>query len=111
MAEHIEAIEQPINQISKLTEQKPASVNPVVWWTQEQEKRADQLSNTATFFMAQRVKPAEKSGGKAYRKYVAELTLLQQILFYSAQAKKNNAVSNVAKLTSLLAEFKEVYFD
>jgi hypothetical protein len=81
-----------------------------VWWRQEKEKWANQLSKTATFFMAHQIEPADKGDGRAYRKYVTEMTLLQEILFYSAQSKKSDALSNIAKLKSLLAEFKKVYF-
>lgn len=61
--------------------------------------------------MAQRVKPVDKTKGKAYEEYIKKVTLLHKMLVYSMKAKQTTDLSNTEKLRTLLAEFKDVYFD
>ncbi len=111
MAEHITTIEKSMKQITELSKQEPANMNQVVRWVENKEVHADKLSEIVTYyFMAQRVKPADKSDAGAYQKYVEKLTSLHQILVFSMKAKQTTDLSNVEKLKTLLQEFRSAYF-
>jgi nickel superoxide dismutase len=70
------------------------------------------LSDIVTYyFLAQRIKPVEKTQDKTYEQYIKKLILLHEILVYNMKAKQTTDLSNVEKLKSLSAEFKEIYFD
>jgi hypothetical protein len=59
------------------------------------------------YSMDEQPKSTAKSDAEAYGEHSTKVILLQQILFYSARAKKTNALSNVEQLTSLLAELNQ----
>jgi len=61
------------------------------------------------YFMAQRVKPADKDDVYAYNEYVKKVTLLHEMLVYSMKAKQTTDLANVEKLRSLLKEFHQAY--
>jgi nickel superoxide dismutase len=112
IAEHITTIEKSMKQIAELSEAKKPNMNQIVRWVQSKDKHADDISHIVTYyFMAQRIKPVEKSEGKAYAKYVKKLTLLHEMLVYSMKAKQTTDLSNVEKLRTSLADFKTTYFE
>ena len=111
MAEHITTIEKSMMQITELPKQESPNVNQIVRWVDNKEKHCDELSHIVTYyFMAQRVKPAEKSQGAAYEEYIKKLTLLHELLVYSMKAKQTTELSTIEKLRSLLSEFRASYF-
>ena len=111
IAEHITTIEKSMNEIRKLSEQDKPNMNQIVRWVQNKEEHADELGHIVTYyFMAQRVKPTQKTEGKKYDEYVKKLTLLHKMLISSMQAKQTIDVANVEKLRSLLEEFRSLYF-
>lgn len=111
MAEHITTIEKAIRQIVMLSERDEPNTNQIVRWVQNKEKHADELSHIVTYyFMSQRIKPAEKTSGKAYAEYTKQLTLLHKILVYTMKIRQTTDLANVEKLRSLLDEFKTEYF-
>jgi nickel superoxide dismutase len=111
LAEHITTIEKSMKQITELSQEDNPNFNQLVRWVQNKEKHADDTSHIVTYyFMAQRVKPVDKTKGKAYEEYVKKLTLLHEMLVYSMKAKQTTDLANVEKLRSLLAEFNSVYF-
>jgi len=86
-------------------------MNQIIRWVHNKEKHADELSHIVTYyFMAQRIKPADKAKGKAYEEYVKKLTLLHKMLVYSMKAKQTTDFSNVEKLRTLSTEFRTAYF-
>ena len=111
IAEHITTIEKSMNEIRKLSEQDKPNMNQIVRWVQNKDKHADDMSRIITYyFMAQRVKPANKADADAYGEYVKKLTLLHKMLVYSMKAKQTTELANVEKLRSLLTEFHLAYF-
>ena len=111
IAEHIKTIEKSMKQITELSQENKPNMNQVVRWVQNKEEHADDIGHIVTFyFMAQRIKPVDKSDGKAHAEYIGKLTLLHEMLVYSMKAKQTTDLSNVAKLRSLLKEFEAAYF-
>ncbi len=112
IAENIKTIEKSMKQITKLSQEDKPDMNRIVRWVQNKEKHADDTSHIITYyFMAQRIKTVEKADGKAYEKYVKNLTLLHKMLVYSMKAKQTTDLSNVEKLRTLLTEFQTAYFE
>ncbi len=112
MAEHITTIEKSMNMINQLSSEGKPNMNQIVRWVQNKETHADDLSNIVTYyFMAQRIKPVEKTDPNAYEKYVSKLTLLHQILVTSMKAKQTTDLSETKQLTDLLAQFKKAYYE
>ena len=111
MAEHITTIEKSMMQITELSKQESPNMNQIVRWVNNKENHCDQLSHIVTYyFMAQRIKPTDKSQGRAYQEYIRKLTLLHEILVYSMKAKQTTELSCIEKLRMLLTEFRTVYF-
>ena len=87
-------------------------MNQLVRWIQNKETHADELSHIITYyFMAQRLKPAEKTDAGEYEKYLEKLTLLHQMLVSSMKAKQTNDLSITNQLTELLKNFKKAYYE
>jgi len=111
IAENITTIEKSMRQITQLSKEAQPDMNQLVRWVQNKEKHADDTSHILTYyFMAQRVKPADKTDTKAYNEYVKKLVLLHEMLISSMKAKQTTDLSHVEKLKTLLAEFNDAYF-
>jgi len=112
IAENITTVEKSMKQIMELPQKDKPNMNQIVRWVQNKEEHADDIGHIVTFyFMAQRIKPVDRTDGKAYAKYVKKLTLLHEMLVYSMKAKQTTDLSNVEKLRALLKEFKSAYFE
>ncbi len=112
LAEHITTIEKSMKQIVELSAKEKPDMNQIVRWVNNKESHADELSHIVTYyFMAQRIKPADKAESDSYQEYIRKLTLLHEMLVYSMKAKQTTELSNVEKLRTLLAEFQAVYFE
>jgi nickel superoxide dismutase len=112
LAEHVTTIEKSMKQITRLSQEDNPNFNQIVRWVQNKEQHADELGHIVTYyFMAQRVKPVDKTKGEAHEKYIKKLTLLHEMLVYSMKAKQTTDLSNVEKLKTLSAEFRAVYLD
>ena len=110
ISEHIITIEKSMKQITELSGQDKPDMNQIVRWVQNKDEHADELSHIVTYyFMAQRVKPAEKTDADAYSEYVKKLTLLHKMLVYSMKSKQTTDLAHVEKLRSLLTEFHLAY--
>jgi len=111
IAEHITTIEKSMKQITELSGKDKPNMNQIVRWVDNKEKHADELSHIVTYyFMAQRLRPLDKSRGKAYEEYIKKLTLLHEMLIYSMKAKQTTDLSNVERLKDSLAKFRAAYF-
>jgi nickel superoxide dismutase len=111
IAENITTVEKSMKQIIELSQENKPNMNQIVRWVQNKEEHADDIGHIVTFyFMAQRIKPVDRTNGKAYAEYVKKLTLLHEMLVYSMKAKQTTDLSNVEKLRKLLAEFQSAYF-
>lgn len=110
MAENITTIEKSMKQITELSQESKPNMNQIVRWVQNKEEHADEIGHIVTFyFMSQRIKPVDRTDGKAYAEYVRKLTLLHEMLVYSMKAKQTTDLSNVARLRALLKEFETAY--
>jgi len=110
IAENITTIKKSMELITELSKDDKPNMNQIVRWVQNKEKHADDTSHIITYyFMAQRLKPADKADTKAYNEYLKKLALLHEMLVYSMKAKQTTDLSHVEKLRSLLAEFEDAY--
>ncbi len=111
IAEHITTVEKSIKLIEDLSAQEKPNMNQLVRWVNNKDAHADEISHIVSYyFLAQRVKPAEKTDLKAYNEYIEKLTLLHHMLVYSMKAKQTTDTANVEKLRTLLSRFHEAYF-
>jgi nickel superoxide dismutase len=110
MEEHIRTIEKAVNQINALSVEQDKNFNQLVRWIMNKESHADQMSDIVTqYFMKQRIKPEQQEDAEAYKQYVRKLTLLHNIMVYSMKCKQTVELAHVAKLKSLLSEFRVAY--
>ena len=110
IAENITTIEKSMKLIAELSKSDKPNMNQMVRWVQNKENHADDTSHIITYyFMAQRLKPADKSDTKAYDEHVNKLVLLHKMLTSSMKAKQTTDLSHVKKLRALLAEFQDAY--
>jgi len=110
IAENITTIEKSMKLITELSKDDKSNMNQLVRWVQNKENHADDTSHIITYyFMAQRLKPADKSDTRAYDEYVNKLVLLHKMLTSSMKAKQTTDLSHVEKLRALLAEFQDAY--
>jgi nickel superoxide dismutase len=110
IAENVTTIEKSITQLTELSKESVPNYNQIVRWVENKEKHADDTSHIITYyFMAQRIKPAEKTDSAAYDDYVKKLTLLHQMLIECMKAKQTTDPATVARLRAQLAEFEQLY--
>ena len=111
ISEHITTIEKSMKQVTELSQRDDSNMNQIVRWIQNKEKHADDISHIVThYFMAQRIKPVDKTDAVHYELYVKKLTLLHEMLLYSMKAKQTTDLSYVEKLRGFLSEFRKAYF-
>ena len=111
MAEHITTIEKSMKLIDQISGEKEPQMNQIVRWVKNKETHADELAHIITYyFMAQRVKPAEKTDTRKQQDYLTKLTLLHRMLVTSMKAKQTTDLSTTKQLTELLANFKKAYY-
>jgi nickel superoxide dismutase len=110
IAENITTIEKAMKSIEELSAQQKPNMNQIVRWVNVKDEHAEDIAHIISYyFMSQRITPVEKSDATGYEKYVKQLTLLHEMLVYSVKAKQTTDLANVAKLRSLLAEFRTSY--
>ena len=110
LEEHVTTMEKSMKVIQELSKEQQPNWNQLVRWVSNKEAHADELTEIVTFyFMAQRVKPADPTDAAAHAKYVKELTLLHQMVFYAMKAKQTTDLEHCAKLRELIASFKASY--
>jgi nickel superoxide dismutase len=110
IAENITTIEKAMKSIEELLAGQKPNMNQIVRWVNTKEEHAEDIAHIASFyFMAQRIKPADKSDAAGYEKYIKQLTLLHEMIIYSMRAKQTTDLANVEKLRLLLADFRSAY--
>jgi nickel superoxide dismutase len=111
ISEDIDTVEKSMREIIELSSAEEKDYNSIVRWVDNKEIHADRISETVTYyFMAQRVKPADKEDHEGYAKYVTELKLLHELMLCSMKAKQTTDLANVDKMRSILAEFRKEYY-
>lgn len=110
LEEHIATIEKAMGQITEISKADDVNYNQLVRWTTTKEAHAEKIQHIVTqYFMTQRVKPAERSDGAKYRKYVKELTLLHGMLVAAMKSKQTTDTGHTANLKSLVKDFRQSY--
>ena len=110
LEEHVTTVEKAMKKIEELSAAQSPNYNQIVRWVGNKEHHADEISEIVTYyFMAQRVKPAEKKSEAAYSKYLGELTSLHEMVVYSMKAKQTTDPKNVERLRALIKQFKASY--
>lgn len=113
LEEHVTTIEKSMKLIDELSASSPESnTNQIVRWVENKEQHADELTDIVVkYFLQQRVKPASSNSGAAYAKYTQQLTLCHGLLVTSMKAKQTTDLAHVAKLRSLIGQFKRSYLN
>jgi nickel superoxide dismutase len=110
IAENITTIEKAMKSIEELSAQQKPNMNQIVRWVNTKDEHAEDIAHIVSYyFMAQRITPADKSDAAGYEKYIKQLTLLHEMLIYSTKAKQTTDLTNVEKLRSLWADFRNAY--
>jgi nickel superoxide dismutase len=110
LEEHVTTMEKAMKTLEALSAAQSPNYNQIVRWVRNKEHHADEVSEIVTYyFMAQRVKPAEKKSEETYSKYVGELTALHEMVVYSMKAKQTTDLKNVDRLRALIRQFKASY--
>jgi nickel superoxide dismutase len=67
LEEHVTTIEKAMKTLEELSAAQSPNYNQIVRWVRNKEHHADEISEIVTrYFMAQRVKPAEKKSEEAW---------------------------------------------
>jgi len=110
IAEDIVTVEKAIKQVEALSNESPTDYNQIVRWINVKEQHADDIAEIASwYFLQQRIKPVESSEGKAYEKYIEQLTMLHEMMIYSMKVKQSLDLTNVEMLKSTLHDFRNAY--
>jgi nickel superoxide dismutase len=110
IAENVTTIEKAMKSIEELSAQQKPNMNQIVRWVNDKDEHAEDIAHIVSYyFMAQRIKPVDKSDAAGYEKYIRQLTLLHEMIIYSTKAKQTTDLANVEKLRSLLADFRSAY--
>ena len=119
MLEHVTTIEKSISEIKALSNDEDEdenqasealSDNQLVRWVNNKDQHADELSEIVTYyFMAQRVKPVDKSNAEGHQKYLEQLEMLHNMVVYAMKCKQTVDTTNTDKLRQLIKDFKVAY--
>jgi len=110
MSECVATIEKSVKEINRLSADPKPDYNQLVRWVDNKDKQADDLGEIVSYyFMAQRIKPADKADAAAYAKYVEQLTLAQQLLIQAMKAKQSSGPAAAAQLRKQLEVFQTSY--
>jgi|SRR6056297_2621889 len=110
MREHVETIEKSMKQIEALSKGTGKNENQLIRWVMNKDDHANQLSEIVTYyFLAQRVKPADKNDDHAYDSYQKQLELLHKIMVHAMKAKQTIDLEHVEQLNELIDKFEKAY--
>ena len=109
--EDIATIEKSMNSIVSLSAETDIHYNQLVRWINNKELHADKIQEVvAEYFMTQRLRVVDSTDAVAYKKYVAQLVLLNQMQQYAMKAKQTTDLSYVKQLREALHAFEHLYF-
>ncbi len=110
MREHVETIDKSMKEIKALSEGTGKNENQLIRWVMNKDDHANQLSEIVTYyFMAQRVKPVDKSNDHAYENYQKQLELLHKIMVHAMKAKQTIDLEHIEQLNELINKFEKAY--
>ena len=111
LREHISTIEKSMNQINELSKESSKNMNQLVRWVNNKDNHADEFTEIVTFyFLSQRIKITDPGNAQEFKSYQKKVTLLHQMMVYAMKCKQTTDVKNTEALSSLVAEFVDVYF-
>jgi nickel superoxide dismutase len=109
--EDITTIEKSMNQIKNLSMENPVNYNQLVRWISNKDEHAAKIQEIVdSYFLTQRIKPADPGNQEAFKDYTNKVVLLHQLLFYAMKCKQTTDLAHVEKLRALLEDFYNVYF-
>lgn len=109
LREHIDTIEKSMKAVRAISAEETIDYNQLVRWIDNKEAHADELQHIVTqYFMTQRIKPA--AGDAEDRAgYIAQLTVLHEMLIAAMKAKQSVDLQHVEKLRELVDRFEKLY--
>lgn len=111
LQQHVDTIEKAMNSIQDLSEESDKNYNQIVRWVNNKEEHAEKIMTEAqTYFLAQRVKPADPDDEETYKKYMKDLELLHHIIVFSMKCKQTTDLENVKTLRSKIDDYYVSYF-
>ena len=111
IAEHVSTIEKSMEQIVELSKARETNYNQLVRWINNKEAHATEVQHIVSqYFMTQRIKAVDAGDAANHAKYVAQLTLLHQMLVEAMKTKQTLDLQHVERLRSLLKAFSASYF-
>jgi hypothetical protein len=112
MREHISTIEKSMNQINELSKNSSDNVNQLVRWVNNKEQHANEFTEIVTYyFLSQRIKITDPGNSKDFTTYQKKVTLLHQMMVFAMKCKQTTDLKNTEKLSSLVSEFVDLYFN
>ncbi|MBN2173901.1 MAG: hypothetical protein JW731_07210 [Bacteroidales bacterium] len=110
--EHFTTIEKAMTKIVELSNASDEDYMMITRWTNTKEDHATEIQHVVSqYFITQRIKLPETTEGAAYEKYIKQLSLLHQLIFYAMKTKQTTDIQYIEKLRVALGAFEEVYFD
>ena len=110
MEEHIQTIEKSINLIQELSKSADINYNQLVRWINNKDVHANALQDIVyTYFMNQRIKPADRTDKEKYDKYIKELTLLHEIAIHAMKTKQTADLDLIETLRKKVKAFRKSY--
>ncbi len=112
IGEHITTIEKAMSQVWRLSGKDDAqSLNQIIRWVNTKDTHAQKIQDiVSAYFLTQRVRPRQAKD-KEYNKYVAQTTILQQILVSAMKCKQTVDSDHAINTQRLLDQFVDLYFD
>lgn len=110
LKEHVTTLEKSVNQILELSKDTETNWNQIVRWVKNKEHHADDFTHLVTYyFMAQRIKPVGAEKPEAHKKYISEVTMLHEMVFYAMKVKQTTSSKHINKLRDLINRFESSY--
>jgi nickel superoxide dismutase len=109
--EHFTTIEKAMKQIETLSEEGDKNYNQIVRWVTTKEDHAKKVQHIVEqYFMHQRIKVKEPTDGRAYDKYINQITLAHKMTVYAMKTKQTTDQQYIKKLRETLSAFEDAYF-
>jgi len=109
--EYISTIEKAINKINEIQSAEDIDYNQLVRWINTKEQHANEIQHIAEqYFMTQRIKPVDPNEKEKYKKYIAQLTSMHEVIIYAMKSKQSLEASNIDNLRKLVDKFENAYF-
>jgi nickel superoxide dismutase len=111
MTEDATTIAKATDQIAELSGKKDAqSANQIVRWIQTKEDHASHIIEVvSTYFLTQKIKPADPGNAAAWKTYISKLTACHQVMRAAMATKQRVNPDAAAKLQTAIDQLKSLY--